>query len=46
VLHCYVDGTTPAAEQLRAAVGGWQQGRVRVDATADPGWDRVRHLRA
>ena len=46
VLHCYVDGTTPAAEQLRAAVGGWAQGRVRVESAADPGWDRVRHLRA
>ena len=45
VLHCYVDGTTPAAEQLKAAVGGWGQGRVRIEAAGDPGWDRVRHLR-
>jgi hypothetical protein len=45
ILHFYVDGTTPAAGQLRAAVTGWQQGRVRVDVAHDPAWKRVAHLR-
>jgi hypothetical protein len=45
VLHFYVDGTTPAAEQVRAAVGGWDQGKVRVRVETDPGWDAVDDLR-
>jgi len=45
LLHTYVDGTTPAADQLRAAVSGWQHGRVRITVEPDAGWDRVRHLR-
>ena len=45
VLHFYVDGTTPAADQLRAAVKGWDQGPVRVQVAADPGWSHVSHLR-
>ncbi|MFN0280723.1 MAG: DUF695 domain-containing protein [Kineosporiaceae bacterium] len=45
VLHFYVDGTTPAADQLRAATSGWQDGRVRVDEVRDPAWKRVQHLR-
>jgi hypothetical protein len=45
VLHTYVDGTTPAAGQLEAAVTGWRQGRVTVDASPDPGWQHVAHLR-
>ncbi|HET9653725.1 MAG TPA: DUF695 domain-containing protein [Kineosporiaceae bacterium] len=44
VLHFYVDSTTPAVEQLRAAVVGWDQGRVRLTVQADPAWDSVRHL--
>ena len=45
VLHVYVDGGTPAVEQVRAAVGGWTQGRVRLESQADPGWRAVAHLR-
>ncbi len=45
VLHAYVDSTTPAVEQVRTAVAGWQQGRVRLTVTHDPGWEQVRHLR-
>ena len=44
VLHLYVDGTTPAVEQVRAAVGGWDQGRVQVISQLDPAWARVAHL--
>ena len=46
VLHLYVDGTTPAAEQVRAAVSGWDQGRVQVATQLDPAWAAVAHLRA
>ncbi|MBI4943556.1 MAG: DUF695 domain-containing protein [Actinobacteria bacterium] len=45
LLHFYVDGTTPAVEQLEAAVVGWSQGRVRVQAEHDPAWSGVQHLR-
>lgn len=45
ILHTYLDGTTPAAEQLRVAVGGWQQGSVQLSVAPDPGWTRVEHLR-
>ncbi|WP_426565862.1 DUF695 domain-containing protein [Angustibacter sp. McL0619] len=45
ILHVYVDGTTPAAEQVRAGVVGWDQGAVKVDVQLDPGWSSVRHLR-
>jgi Family of unknown function (DUF695) len=45
VLHVYVDSTTPAVEQMRPAVTGWEQGRVRVQVTPDPGWENVSHLR-
>lgn len=44
-LHFYVDGLTPAAEQIRAAVVGWAEGGVKVTVDADPGWDRVAHLK-
>jgi hypothetical protein len=44
-LHYYVDSTTPAADQLRAATTGWTQGDVRVTQEADPGWQAVAHLR-
>lgn len=46
VLHLYVDGTTPAPQQVRAALGSWQDSRPKVDVRADPAWDGVRHLRA
>jgi len=45
ILHIYVDSATPAAEQVRAAVVGWDQGTVRVEVTPDPAWDEVAHLR-
>lgn len=45
VLHLYVDGATPAAEQVRAAVSGWEQGAVRIRVDHDPSWDGVAHLR-
>jgi Family of unknown function (DUF695) len=45
LLHVYVDGSTPAAEQLRTAALGWDQGAVRVESHHDPAWSEVRHLR-
>ncbi len=44
-LHLYVDSTTAAAEQVRAAVGGWTDGTVRVSVATDPAWEHVAHLR-
>ncbi|TCO49234.1 uncharacterized protein DUF695 [Kribbella antiqua] len=44
ILHYYVDGTTPAGEQLKAAVNGWPHGRVTVTISPDPAWDNVSHL--
>jgi hypothetical protein len=44
-LHLYVDSTTPAAEQVRVAVGGWAEGPVRVSVVPDPAWEHVAHLR-
>lgn len=44
-LHLYVDGTTPAADQVRAALDGWTDGTPRVDVRQDPAWDAVAHLR-
>ena len=44
ILHLYVDGTTQAAEQVRAAIGGWTQGKIKLSVEPDPGWRRVRHL--
>jgi hypothetical protein len=45
LLHAYVDATTPAVEQLRAAIVGWDQGPVSLTATLDPSWLHVQHLR-
>lgn len=45
LLSYYVDRATPAADQLRAAVSGWRQGRVEVTAQHDPSWELVAHLR-
>lgn len=44
-LHLYVDGTTPAADQVRAALDGWTDGTPRVQVGEDPAWDAVAHLR-
>ena len=44
-LHFYVDGATPAAEQLRAGLGGWKESKPQVEVRLDPAWDAVRHLR-
>jgi hypothetical protein len=46
VFHVYVDGTTPAVDQIRVAVSGWEQGEVVVDATEDPTWSAVSHLQS
>jgi hypothetical protein len=43
-LHLYVDGSTPAVEQLRPAIAGWDQGQVGLTAAPDPGWQHVQHL--
>lgn len=45
-LHFYVDSATPAAGQLQAAVAGWNQGRVTVNAHPDPAWDAVSAFRS
>ncbi|WP_186526289.1 DUF695 domain-containing protein [Leekyejoonella antrihumi] len=45
LLHLYVSRGTPAAEQVKAAVQAWDEGRVRVRAENDPGWAQVQHLR-
>lgn len=44
-LHYYVDGSGPGADVVRAAVGGWDQGRPDVEVQRDPGWGAVAHLR-
>ncbi len=44
-LHLYVDSTTPAAEQVRAAVADWTDGAVRVSVATDPAWEHVEQLR-
>jgi hypothetical protein len=41
-----VDGNSPAVEQLRPAIAGWEQGKVELVTEPDPGWEHVRHLRA
>jgi hypothetical protein len=45
ILHLYVDGSTPAVEQLRPVIAGWDQGQVSMTAIPDPGWQHVQHLR-
>src|SRR5699024_8573346 len=45
LLHFYVDGSTPAVDQVKAAVQSWDEGRVKVRAESDPGWSQVQHLR-
>lgn len=45
VLHLYADSTTPAVDQVRAAVSGWDQGEVVVSETDDPTWASVSYLR-
>ena len=45
-LHFYVDSTTPAADQLRVAAGGWQQGTVGVRSRPDPSWAAVAAFRS
>jgi hypothetical protein len=44
ILHYYVDGTTPAAAQVEAAIAGWPDGPVAIDVSPDAGWEGVRHL--
>lgn len=44
LLHFYVDGSTPAAEQLRAALSGWTDGNAGLEVQLDPEWAATRHL--
>ncbi|WP_158607724.1 DUF695 domain-containing protein [Flexivirga caeni] len=44
-VHVYAEGSTPAADQVKAAVAGWANGAVRVAVESDPGWAGVAHLR-
>lgn len=44
-LHVYVDGTTPAVEQVRTALSAWQGGPPGVAVDLDPAWAAVAHLR-
>lgn len=44
--HFYVDSTTPAADQLRVASAGWQQGTVGVRGEPDPSWQAVAAFRS
>lgn len=45
LMHVYADSSTPAAEQIKAAVAGWPDGSVKVNDESDPGWSGVAHLR-
>lgn len=45
VLHLYVDGTSRALEETGAVAAGWRDGKATIRHAADPGWERVRHLR-
>lgn len=45
VLHVYVDGTTGAADLVRAAAQRWTEGSASVTVTRDPAWEMVSHLR-
>jgi len=45
LVHVYADGSTPAVDQIKAAVIGWPDGSVKVNEEADPGWSGVAHLR-
>jgi len=45
LFHFYVDGRTPAADQLQAAVTGWEHGPVELSVTPDAAWEQVGHLR-
>ncbi|GAA3004896.1 DUF695 domain-containing protein [Streptosporangium longisporum] len=41
VLHLYADPASEAASCARELSAGWEEGRPRVDVTADPGWIAV-----
>ncbi len=43
-LHFYVDSQSAAGARIESAAPAWQEGRARVDATLDPGFDRIAHL--
>jgi hypothetical protein len=46
VFHLYADPATDTAERLGASLPPWQEGRVGVHITVDPGWDEVSHFLA
>lgn len=46
VVHAYADSDSDAAQRARSTSWGWDQGRVEVMVSDDPGWESVAHLRA
>ena len=45
LLHVYVDPTTDASARTKPAARRWPEGKAHVQASADPGWHSVAHLR-
>jgi hypothetical protein len=43
--HLYAEHGSPVPDMVQAAVGGWTQGKARVEMRPDPGWKAVAHLR-
>lgn len=43
--HLYAEHGSPVPDMIEAVVGGWTQGKVRVEVRPDPGWKAVAHLR-
>jgi len=46
VFHFYTDPVTDTAERMGASLPPWQDGRVGIDVTLDPGWDEISHFLA
>ncbi|GAA4473632.1 DUF695 domain-containing protein [Phytohabitans houttuyneae] len=44
VLHFYVDGSTGAAALVEGRLGGWREGRARVETAYDPSLEHIAHL--
>ena len=44
VFHLYADPATDTAERLGASLPPWQEGRLGVQITMDPGWDEISHF--
>ncbi|HEX6685579.1 MAG TPA: hypothetical protein VF062_22580 [Candidatus Limnocylindrales bacterium] len=43
-IHVYVDAHTGARARVEAALPGWTEGKAKLSATYDPGFERVGHL--